>query len=122
LRAIVRKQDRRVVGHIGCHAKPGADYSPFLRPAGVEFGYTVFAPYRRQGIARTALLGLMDWALAHGASHFILSISPENMASLSLAARLGFVKVGSHLDEKDGPEDILELRPPEVASGLVPGP
>lgn len=120
LRAIVRSLDGLAVGHIGCHAKPGADYSEFLTPAGVELGYTVFPPHRRQGFARAAVRGLMDWALSAGASHFILSIAPDNAASLSLAAGLGFVKVGSHMDEKDGPEDILELRP--LAKTSCPGP
>lgn len=110
LRAILRKSDQRVVGHIGFHARPGADYSPHLKPAGVEFGYTTFIPYRRQGIARMAAIQLMSWALGQGASHFIVSISPDNGASLSLAHGLGFRKVGSHVDEVDGPEDVMELK------------
>lgn len=118
LRAIVRKQDQRVVGHIGFHARPGADYSPHLIPAGVEFGYTTFVPYRRQGIARSASIQLMRWALDQGASHFIVSVAPDNGASMSLARGLGFRKVGTHVDEKDGPEDVMELR----VSGNTPAP
>lgn len=109
MRAIVQKSDRRVVGSIGCHAKPGAKYSEHLQPAGVEFGYTVFEPYRRQGFAREALRGLMEWCQTNGASHFILSIAPDNHPSQSLARQFGFHKVGSQIDEKDGPEDILAL-------------
>ncbi len=111
LRAIARKNDRRVIGHIGCHAKPGGEYSAFLRPMGLEFGYTIFAPYRRRGLAYEAARALMHWALGQGVSHFILSIGPANAPSLALAHKLGFRKVGSHIDDKDGPEDILELRP-----------
>jgi len=118
LRIIMRKSDRLVVGHIGCHASPGADYSEFLKPMGVEFGYTVFPPYRRQGIALEAVNGLMAWALENGASHFILSIAPDNAPSLALAEKLGFSKVGSHIDEKDGPEDIFMWRPAQF--GYLP--
>jgi RimJ/RimL family protein N-acetyltransferase len=111
MRAIVRKQDRLVVGSIGCHARPGTEASDHLRPAGVEFGYTVFAPYRRQGIAREAIAALMAWTLSHGASHFVLSIAPDNLASQNLAKSFGFRKVGTQIDDIDGPEDVLELRP-----------
>ena len=39
---------------------------------------------------------------------FIVSISPLNAPSLGLAAKFGFRRIGSHLDEVDGPEDIFE--------------
>jgi [ribosomal protein S5]-alanine N-acetyltransferase len=38
----------------------------------------------------------------------VLSISPDNTPSLRLAAALGFKKIGSHVDEDDGVEDIYE--------------
>jgi RimJ/RimL family protein N-acetyltransferase len=41
---------------------------------------------------------------------FVLSIRPDNAASQALAAELGFVRVGSHPDEVDGLEDVLEYR------------
>jgi len=36
-------------------------------------------------------------------------VSPENAASRALLDRLGFVEVGSHVDDEDGPELELEL-------------
>ena len=39
---------------------------------------------------------------------FLLSISPENAPSLALAEKLGFRKIGSKIDEEDGPEEIWE--------------
>jgi RimJ/RimL family protein N-acetyltransferase len=45
-----------------------------------------------------------------GRTTFVVSIRPDNAASLSLAAQLGFVKIGHHIDEVDGWEDIFELR------------
>jgi RimJ/RimL family protein N-acetyltransferase len=37
----------------------------------------------------------------------VLSIRPDNTASQALAAGLGFVRIGSHIDDVDGLEDIL---------------
>ena len=53
----------------------------------------------------------MRWAhQVHGVTRFVLSIRPDNTASQALAAGLGFVRIGSHIDEVDGLEDILEHR------------
>ena len=53
----------------------------------------------------------MAWAHeTQGVSQFVVAISPENVASLRLAAGLGFVKVGTHVDEVDGIEDVFSLR------------
>jgi RimJ/RimL family protein N-acetyltransferase len=57
----------------------------------------------------------MRWARdEHGITEFVVSISPGNTPSLRLAASLGFVKVGSHIDEVDGLEDIFRLTYTEV--------
>ena len=56
-------------------------------------------------------MALMRWAHEdHGVTRFVLSIRPDNTASQNLAASLGFARIGSHLDEVDGLEDILERR------------
>jgi RimJ/RimL family protein N-acetyltransferase len=111
LRAMALRDRRVMVGHIGCHTAPGAEYLRPHAPGGVEFGYTVYPPFRRQGYAREASRALMSWAhQAHGVTRFVLSIRPDNTASQALAAGLGFVRIGSHIDEVDGREDILEYR------------
>lgn len=103
-----------MIGHIGFHTAPGADYLKPFSPDAVEFGFTVFPPFRRNGFAHEASVALMDWARqSHGVTWFVLSISPGNIPSQSLAARLGFVRIGSHIDEIDGLEDVLEFREPE---------
>lgn len=108
-RAMVARGSGAMVGYIGFHAAPGAEYLEPYSPEAVEFGYTVFPPHRRQGYAREASCTLMRWAIQHhGVSRFVLSIRPDNTASQSLAASLGFVRIGSHLDEVDGIEDVLE--------------
>lgn len=108
LRAMVLRGDRTMVGHIGFHSAPAPDYLREWCPGGVEFGFTVFAPYRRHGYAREASLGVMRWAgSTHGVAGFVLTISPGNLASRSLAASLGFLQVGSHRDDVDGIEDVF---------------
>ncbi len=111
LRAMVLRERRVVVGHIGFHTAPGPEYLHPYAPGGVEFGFTVYSPFRRQGYAREASRALMHWAQReHGVNRFVLTIRPDNIASQALAAGLGFVRIGSHIDEVDGLEDILECR------------
>jgi ribosomal-protein-alanine N-acetyltransferase len=115
LRAIGLRDRGVMVGHIGFHTRPGADYLVELSPGGVEFGYTVFPAFRRRGFAREASEALMAWAAeAHRVSRFVVSISPNNIASQSLAAQLGFRRIGSHMDEVDGYEEIFERTLPPL--------
>jgi [ribosomal protein S5]-alanine N-acetyltransferase len=112
-RAVVLEADvsrARVIGHIGFHGKPNQPYLLEFVPDGIEFGYTIDEAYRRQGFALEASLALMRWAvLEHGIGRFVLSVSPGNTASQGLAAKLGFKKVGEHIDLEDGLEEVFEL-------------
>ena len=110
LRAMRERSTGHFVGHIGFHTAPGPDYLDAYLPGGIELGYTVFAPYRRRGYAREAVIGLIRWAhQAHGVTRFVVSVGPHNHASQRLAASLGFVPIGRHVDEADGEEDVLGL-------------
>ncbi len=108
--------DLRMVGHCGFHSAPDAAYlgeHAALRShlhAGpmVEIGYTLFVGDRGRGYATEAVRGMAAWAHAqHGVRCLVASIAPGNAASQRLAARLGFVRVGGHVDVVDGPEDVL---------------
>jgi RimJ/RimL family protein N-acetyltransferase len=107
-RAIVLRQQQLMIGYINFHTAPDPEYLRQLAPGGVEFGYTVFPQFRRQGYATEACLALMTWAQQQQVTRFVLSISPENQPSLRIAVHFGFVKIGSHIDEEDGLEDIYE--------------
>lgn len=109
VRAIVDREVGEVVGHIGCHDRPGADYLDRWAPGGVEFGYTVFPPYRRRRIAAEALAGMLGWARSEGVTRFVLSIAPGNEPSNALARRAGFAVVGSVEDPDDGLEAVWVL-------------
>lgn len=108
LRAVRLHSSGEMIGHIGFHAKPGAEYLHEYAPDGVEFGYTIFPAFRQHGYAREASAALMEWATrAHGVTAFVLSISPNNVPSLRIAAHFGFAMVGSMIDDQDGPEDVF---------------
>ncbi len=109
-RAIALRDSGEMVGYIGFHTPPNPDYLKGISPRAVEFGYTIFEEYRRRRFAWEATHGLMRWAHGyHGVIAFVVSISPQNTASSSMASKMGFRRIGSHIDEEDGPEDILEL-------------
>lgn len=111
LRTLVLHARQVMIGHIGFHTAPGADYLQPYAPGGVEFGFTVYPPFLRQGFAREASKALMNWANhVHDVTRFVMTIRPDNVPSQALAAGFGFVRIGSHVDEIDGIEDILELR------------
>jgi [ribosomal protein S5]-alanine N-acetyltransferase len=108
LRVMALKPSLAFVGHFNFHSKPGADYLKERAPGAVELGYFVLSARRRQGFAEEAALAMMDWAtLEHGIRRFVVSISPQNAPSVAMAHKLGFAKIGSHIDEADGYEDIL---------------
>ncbi len=115
LRGMVLRSTRELVGHIGFHTGPNPDYLQGFAPGGIELGYTVLEPFRRQGFALEAIEALMDWAATgHGLTRFVVSIRPDNQPSLALAAKLGFQRIGEHLDEVDGLEHVFRLDLPDA--------
>lgn len=107
IRAIVHRDSRAVVGTINAHHAP----MPFImngqQTAGVEIGYTIFESFRRQGYASEAITAYTAWAgQEHGVSTFVLSIAPDNAASLSLARKLGAEQIGREMHEKNGEQLI----------------
>jgi len=111
IRAMALNGATEVVGYANFHERPGSQFLQSYSPSAVELGYTIIASHRRRGYGGEAVRILMRWARERGADGFVFSISPGNAASLALVARLGAVKVGSHIDEEDGPEDVYLLLP-----------
>jgi len=108
-RAIVRRSDNQMLGHISFHHKaPDPDLLEYSERA-AELGYTIEPEYRRHGYARESAISMMEWAgREHGVLDFILTISPENVPSLEMARSMGFEIVGERVDEIDGPEYVLK--------------
>lgn len=118
LRAMVERATRTLCGRIGFHAPPSDAYRRETGADSVELGYEVAPAFRRRGYAREAALALMRWAFeTHGQRVFVLSISPSNAPSMSMARALGFTECGSQMDDVDGLELILVRKlsvwPPE---------
>jgi len=110
LRAVILRATGRMIGHISFHTAPDPDYLAPYAPGGVEFGYTIYPAFRQQGYATEMAAGLMAWAeQEHGVRRFVLSISPENLPSQRIAHHFHFRKIGSHIDEEDGLEEIFLL-------------
>jgi len=111
LRAIVIKQSQIMCGHIGFHSAPAPDDLQDLAVDGVEMGYAIGKDFRKEGYAKEAAIALIKWAFEnHHQKCFILSIAPENVASLAIAHSMGFKEIGSHIDEEDGLELYFERR------------
>jgi len=109
IRAVILREINEAVGYVNFHARPAA-HDAFPQASNMaEIGYTVFEPWRRRGIARETLAALLRFASENGAEQAVLSIAPDNVPSLRLASRFGFVKIGTQVDDVDGPEDVFLL-------------
>lgn len=106
-RAAVLRETGVVVARAGFHAPPDADGT-------VEIGYRVLPQWRRQGLATELATGLIGWAREQGALRCLASTGPDNAASQTVLARLGFVRTGKQMDDVDGLEWVftLELEQP----------
>jgi ribosomal-protein-alanine N-acetyltransferase len=106
VRAMVRRDDRVMVGFVNFHGPPGVN--DIEAPDAAELGWTVFAEHRGQGYATETGRRLMDWARAeHGVRRFISSTTPGNAPSLRVHEKLGFHPTGQVVDG----EIIFELAP-----------
>jgi L-amino acid N-acyltransferase YncA len=83
-----------------------------------EFSVYVRRPERGRGVGRVAMDALIEAARADGLWKLMSRVFPENRASLSLMARMGFKEIGVH--EKHGKLEgvwkdcvIVELLIPE---------
>lgn len=109
IRAITLKSTGEVVGSINCHDRPKPFRYNDAEGLAVELGYTLFSSWRRMGYASEAFAAIAAFAAKSDVRWIVLSISPDNEPSQALAKKMGAYKVGSHIDEIDGPEDILLL-------------
>jgi RimJ/RimL family protein N-acetyltransferase len=103
LRAMISRAAMEMVGALNFHGRPNAQGQ-------AKLGYTVFPAHRQRGYATEAALAMMGWARhEHEVHRFLLSISPDNAASLRVADKLGFRRIGVQMDEIDGEEYVFEL-------------
>jgi RimJ/RimL family protein N-acetyltransferase len=102
-RLITTRKPRRLIGHAGFHGPP-----EIIGRA--EIGYTIFAAYRGHGYAKEAARALVEWAFEQGQREVFASVAPDNAPSLAVLRSLGFLQVGTQLDDVDGPELVFAIR------------
>ena len=105
LRAVVLRETGEAIGYANFHAPPDRDGM-------VEIGYRIVAELRGRGYAGEAAMAMWRWAAEHGARVLRASVAPDNVPSLAIVRRAGFVEVGEQIDEIDGLELVFE-RPAE---------
>lgn len=82
------KNTNEVIGDVGVHFF-GAENKQ------IELGYTLNSMYQNKGFATEALVKVIDFLFTDLKKHrIVLSIDPENKASIQLAERLTFRKEG----------------------------
>ncbi len=108
---IVSSHDQKVVGSCGFKSAP-------LRGS-VHLGYGVAEVARGQGAATAAVAQLCRIAFGHGATEVVAETTPENLASMRVLQKLGFVQVGSRSDE-DGEQVLVWTLRASTAPGAGP--
>jgi ribosomal-protein-alanine N-acetyltransferase len=107
IRALIWKDTGDIAGAINCHDRPRPMEHDGQSGLMVELGYDVYQDWRRRGIATEAIGAMVQFAAGHSVRWIRLSISPGNKPSLALARKLGAYKIGTQIDEIDGPEDVF---------------
>jgi RimJ/RimL family protein N-acetyltransferase len=112
-----------MIGHVGFHSLPDAEYLHPYWPDAVELSYATYPPYRRLGYAAEAVAALLRWAARRARiRRFLLTVSASNRASRGLAGKLGFVlteqyPIGDGADE----DQLLYVLQGESLDQLVHG-
>ena len=103
-RAMVLREPAPVmVGDAGFHGPPDGTGM-------VEVGYGMLPGYRGRGLGTEVARSLLEWAHTEkGIRNFRACVSPGNLPSLRIVAKLGFVKTGVHWDPEDGEEIVHQL-------------
>ncbi|HEY6957586.1 MAG TPA: GNAT family N-acetyltransferase [Candidatus Limnocylindria bacterium] len=97
VRAIVLRAERRMVGFVNFHGRPGVNDRG--EPGALELGWTVFARDRRRGYATETARALMAWAAhGYGVHRFVSATTADNAASLRVHEKLGFHRTGEIID------------------------
>jgi RimJ/RimL family protein N-acetyltransferase len=99
--------DGVLIGRIGCHEGPD-------EAGEVEIGYFVAESRRGAGWGGRIVDAFLEWLRRHPVQRVRASVRPDNLPSLRLLERRGFVQTGTQIDDEDGLELVLSraLAPP----------
>ncbi len=104
---IVHKKSGVVIGRVGLEYKEGFD--------GLELGFMLGTEYQHCGYAYEACKAVLTYGIHMlGITRFCAFVNDENMASIRLCGRLGFIRTGNvkvkelHFGEKNFGENVTE--------------
>ncbi|MFT4032581.1 MAG: GNAT family N-acetyltransferase [Siphonobacter sp.] len=93
---IVYRPENTLVGSCGYKGHPNEEGT-------VEIGYEIKAGFRERGLATEAANALVDYAFTFPEVQKVMAhTAAESNASGSVLTKIGFKKVGEHLDPDDG--------------------
>lgn len=112
--AVTDKESGEVIGCIGLVPAGEEHYNP--EPGEREVGYWIGLPHWNKGLATEALLSLLEYCnRTLGLRSLLLTADIHNVASLRVAEKCGFIKIGKYYF--NGTESLAyRLRFPEVQS------
>ncbi|KFL31585.1 hypothetical protein JP75_08635 [Devosia riboflavina] len=90
--AVVERQSGALIGEFGLADFRRAIDPPLRDP---EAGWVLHPDFHGKGFAAEALMALLAWADAQDMARTCCLIDPENMPSLRLAKRMGYVEEGT---------------------------
>jgi RimJ/RimL family protein N-acetyltransferase len=106
IRPVLRREPEErseAIGYVNFHAPPNDEGT-------AEIGYALLAAWRGRGYALEAAAGALAWAAADPRVRTLrASVAPDNVASLRLVGKLGFVQVGEQWDPDDGLELVHDV-------------
>ncbi|MEA3392008.1 MAG: GNAT family N-acetyltransferase [Candidatus Marinimicrobia bacterium] len=105
--AVIHHHTQDLIGDIGIYFMPDKHHE-------VKLGYTLSVDHQGKGYATEAIEALIGYLHQYlGKSRFIALIAPENLSSIRLVKRLGFIQVDiekeAELQEEEYPEDLLYI-------------
>jgi ribosomal-protein-alanine N-acetyltransferase len=105
VRAVVLREKKEMIGIANFHGPPGINDTN--TPSAAEVGYDIFPDHRGAGFATEVARAMIEWARdEHGVGLFISGVTPDNLPSLRINEKLGFVATGEMVDG----EMIFQLR------------
>lgn len=103
VRFIVLRESSEIIGSTSFHGAPNESGM-------IEIGIGIEEKFWGRGFASEALLGMWRWAITQpGVSTLRYTVSPTNIASVTIIKKFAFHHMGQQMDEIDGPEDIYEM-------------
>lgn len=101
---VQRKSDKKIIGRAGFNYRPGYDYP--------ELGYVFGTKYQGQGYATEICKAICNYGFKELEFNFILAFSsPDNIPSIKLLNKLGFVHDSNIIEPDDAKVLGFEMKP-----------